>query len=241
MRPPTGSTEPAHGDLDRSHPPHLRLPLRAIAILALCVGAAALLSLDTVQAALARGLAAVSPAITAHPVAGVALFVLLAALSALIAFFSSAVLVPVAVHTWGAAFSVLLLWLGWWIGGLCAYALGRALRRPLVRRGAVVEAFAYYRARLPPDPGFVAILLLQLALPSEIPGYLCGMMRVPLRTYALALAVAELPYAAGTVLIGDSLLRERLGLFVLLAALGAATSWYAVRRLRRHLASRTAG
>ncbi|MFZ5637056.1 MAG: hypothetical protein ACOY82_10800, partial [Pseudomonadota bacterium] len=67
MRPATGTTAPDSGDDDRSHPPHLRLPLRAIAILALCVAAAALLSLDVVQAGLARGLAAVSPAIAAHP------------------------------------------------------------------------------------------------------------------------------------------------------------------------------
>lgn len=237
MKQATGATGPTPTDRDRSHPPHLRQPLRALAILALCAGAFALLSLDAVQSALANALAAIAPVIAAHPVAGVALFVVLAALSALVAFFSSAVLVPVALHTWGPTVSALLLWLGWWLGGLCAYGLGRALRRPLLRRGAVVEAFAFYRARLPSDPGFFAVLLLQLALPSEIPGYLCGMMRVPLRTYILALALAELPYAAGTVLIGDSLLRQRLGLLATLAALGAAASWYAVRRLRRHLAA----
>ena len=60
-------------------------------------------------------------------------------------------------------------------------------------------------------------------------------MRVPFRIYALALAIAELPYAVGTVLIGDSLLQQRTGLLLSLGVLGAMASGIAVHRLRRRL------
>lgn len=218
-----------------SHPVHARLKWRAALILALCALAAVLLSIDSLNAGLHRLLAAAEPAIAAHPVSGVLLFIALSALSAVVAFFSSALLVPVAVYTWGMPLTAVLLWVGWWVGGVCTYAFGRALRRPLVRVAGHAEQLDFYRRRVPADAGFTMILLLQIALPSEIPGYLCGVMRVPFRTYALALALAELPYALGTVWIGDSLLQQRTGLLLSLGVLGAVASAYAVRRLRRRL------
>ena len=220
---------------DAPHPAQLRLKWRAVLILALCVLAVSLLSIDSLNAGLHRLLAAAEPAIAAHPVSGVLVFIVLSALSAVIAFFSSALLVPVAVYTWGMPLTAVWLWLGWWVGGACTYALGRALRRPLIRMAGHAEQLDFYRRRVPADAGFAMILLLQLALPSEIPGYLCGVMRVPFRTYALALALAELPYALGTVWIGDSLLQQRTGLLLSLGVLGAVASAYAVRRLRQRL------
>ncbi|MFZ2752955.1 MAG: VTT domain-containing protein [Lysobacteraceae bacterium] len=208
---------------------------RAVLILALCVSVAVLLSIDSFNAGLHRLLSAAEPAIAAHPVSGVLLFVALSAFSAVIAFFSSALLVPVAVYTWGMPLTGMLLWLGWWLGGAFTYALGHALRRPLIRMAGHADQLDFYRRRVPADAGFAMILLLQIALPSEIPGYLCGVMRVPFRTYALALALAELPYALGTVWIGESLLQQRTGLLLALGVLGAVASAYAVRRLRQRL------
>lgn len=65
-----------------AHPRHLRLPLRALAILALCVAVVLLLSVDSVNAGLHRLLAAAEPTIASHPVSGLLLFVALSALSA---------------------------------------------------------------------------------------------------------------------------------------------------------------
>ena len=80
-------------------------------------------------------------------------------------------------------------------------------------------------------------MLLQLALPSEIPGYLCGVLGVRLRTYALALAIAELPFALGTVLLGDGVVRRNGPLLVAVAAgavvLMGAAGMLLRRRMRR--------
>ena len=67
--------------------------------------------------------------IALQPYVGMAVFVLLAMLSAMVAFFSSTVLVPVAVYAWGKTTCLLLLWLGWLLGGVASFCVGRFLGR----------------------------------------------------------------------------------------------------------------
>jgi uncharacterized membrane protein YdjX (TVP38/TMEM64 family) len=74
-------------------------------------------------------------------------------------------------------------------------------------------------------------LLVQLALPSEAVGYLCGLVKVPLLTYLGALAVAELPYALGAVLLGTAFFRREYVLLLSLALGGLLLlSWLRWRR-----------
>lgn len=200
--------------------------------------AAALLYADPVYRALQSALDWAEPVIRAHPLPGIVLFVVLSALSAMLAFFSSAALVPAAVVAWGAAPTAALLWLGWWLGGTLAYGLGRALGRPLMRGRRIERTVAAYRAQLHGTPGVGLVLLLQLALPSEVPGYLCGALGVPLRTYALALAIAELPFAFGTVLLGDGVVRRNGPLLVAVAVVGGALMLGAGALLRRRMRRR---
>lgn len=218
----------------RPHPdPHPRR--RALALLLLFAAVALLLTIEPLHAALLRLLAAAEPLIAAHPVAGMLLFVLLSALSAMVAFFSAALLVPVAVYSWGQPVTMLLLWLGWLLGGLCAYAIGHALGRPLLATMGATRLLAFYRERLPGPLPFALVLLLQLALPSEIPGYLFGLLRVRVRVYLAALALAELPFVVGTVLVGESVVEQRGGMLLLIGAVGAGISLYALWELRRRL------
>jgi uncharacterized membrane protein YdjX (TVP38/TMEM64 family) len=161
--------------------------------------------------------------------------VLLAAVSAILAFFSSGLLLPAAVFTWGNSVTLALLWLGWLLGGMCTYALGRSLRRPQGRALKPSSQFDFYLQRVPGETTFALVLLLYLALPSEIPGYLCGYLGVRLRTYFAALALAELPYAAGAVLLGDGVVNRHIGWLVAFGLIGAAVSLYALRALHRRL------
>lgn len=212
------------------HPRH-----RALGLLLVFAAAAVLLTIEPLHDALLRLLAAAEPVIAAHPVVGMLVFVLLSALSAMVAFFSAALLVPVAVYGWGEPATMILLWLGWLLGGLCAYAVGSGLGRPLLATMGATRLLAFYHERLPAQVPFVLVLLLQLALPSEIPGYLFGLLRVRLRTYLPALALAEIPFAVGTVLVGESVVEQRGGMLLLLGAVGAAISLYALLLLRRRL------
>ena len=142
-------------------------------------------------------------------------FVLLAAVSAVLAFFSSALLLPAAVYAWGSTITFGLLWLGWLLGGIGTYALGRGLRG-LKARGArrSRDQFDFYVQRVPGEVTFALVLLLCLALPSELPGYICGYLRVRFRTYLAALSLAELPYAVGAVLLSAGVVNRHIGLLV---------------------------
>lgn len=199
------------------------------------VGMAALLVLsDTLHAALMGLLGLTERAIAVHPLAGAACFVAFAALSGALAFFSSAILVPVAVHAWGPAVAVLLLWLGWIVGGVGTYAFGRYLGRPIAGHVAP-RGLARYERVITRDAPFGLVALFQLAAPSELPGYFLGVVRYSFPRYIAVVAAGELPYAIGTVILGDSFLERRVLPFVLLGALAVALSAWTYARLRRRL------
>ena len=67
-----------------------------------------------------------------HAWAAGALVVTFAAVGAMVAFVSSWVVLPFAVYTWGFTRALLLLWIGWLLGGIASYAIGRFLGRPAV-------------------------------------------------------------------------------------------------------------
>ena len=216
---------------------HARSWGRAVAVALICVSLALLLSVDEAYESLQRTLSAAEPLIAGHPYLGAVAFVLLAAISAVLAFFSSALLLPVAVFTWGNTVTLGLLWLGWLLGGICTYALGRGLRRPQGKASTASSQFDFYRQRVPGEVTFALVLLLCLALPSEVPGYLCGYLGVRVRTYLGALALAELPYAVGAVLLGDGVVNRHIGSVVAFGLIGAAISLYALRMLHNRLDS----
>lgn len=205
--------------------------LRALAIVALCVAVAGLLSVDALYEGMQGLLLAARPVIAAHPVLGAFLFVGLAAVSALLAFFSSALLVPAAVFTWGQWLTGALLWLGWLLGGMVAYGVGHLVRGG--REARPPARIAAYLPHAPSEIGFTLVLLWQLVLPSEIPGYVCGWLGVRFRTYVAAVAVAELPYAVGAVVLGESVVERRVGWVVALGVIAATLGYLLVRVWRR--------
>ncbi len=213
-----------------------RTLLRSVVLVLLCAGLALLASSDNLYAALVRMLDVSAKLIDERPVAGAAFFVLLSGLSAMLAFFSSSVLVPVALYAWGKVACMLLLWVGWTLGGMATYTIGRYLGRPVVEALLPAGTLGRYERRIPENPPFGFLVLLQLAMPSEVPGYLLGLLRLPFRRYLAALAIAEAPYAVGTVYLGASFLDRRLPLLIGLGAAGALLMAISVRALHRRLA-----
>lgn len=204
-------------------------------VLALVALAVLVVSLDALHAPLMGLLDRAGGLIAEHPVRGGVLFVIFSALSGMLAFFSSAVLVPVAVYAWGPVRCAALLWLGWILGGVLTYSVGATLGRPVARLLTSPELLDRFASRVSARTPFSAALLLQLALPSEVPGYLLGLARYGLRRYLLVLAVAELPYAIGTVALGESFVRQKALPFVALGALAVLVGALAWRRLHRSL------
>jgi len=170
-----------------------------------------------------------------RPVLGKLLFVAFAAASAMAAFVSSAVVVPVAVLAWGKAVSMLLLWIGWMLGGCGAYALSRSLGRKVARWAISESVIVSYEKMIPRDAPFGLVLLFQTAVPSEVPGYLLGLARYPFRKYLAALSISELPYAISTIYLGEGFLQRRAFLLIGTGLLMAAFSGWTLHWLRGRL------
>lgn len=206
---------------------------RRVSILVVTLCAAALVaSSDSAHALASDAVALGEGLIRRYPGWGMPVFVILSAASAMLAFFSSVILVPVAVYAWGEWVTLVLLWGGWMLGGVLSFGVGRYLGRRVVGWFVTRERLDYFETRLRAQAGFPIILVFQLAVPSEIPGYVLGSMRYRFGVYLLALALAEVPYAFGSVFLAGSFLRrEYVVLMVLGLALIALVAW-AFHRLR---------
>lgn len=155
-------------------------------------------------------------AISEAPLLGMLLFVLLAMLSAMVAFFSSALLAPIAVYAWGKGVCLVLLWLGWLLGGIVSFCIGRFLGRSVAAAFIGEEKLAGWEQQVSEHTRFTHVLLFQAAVPSEIPGYVLGILRYRFLLYLAALAITELPYAIAVVYLGESFLEGEATVFVLL-------------------------
>lgn len=196
-----------------------RLRRRVVIIVLGAVIAALLAYSEEIHRQVVAAIAIAEPVIRSMPVLGTVLFLLLAALSAMLVFFSGLLLVPIGVQVWGTAGCFLLLWTGWFLGGVVTYSIGRWLGRPVVQRMLSEKKLARYEKRVPPATSFLAATLTQLMLPSDISGYFFGLLGYRTRLYLGSLALAELPYAFGTVYLGNAFVeRQYLALLVLAAA-----------------------
>ncbi|MBE0549853.1 MAG: VTT domain-containing protein [Rubrivivax sp.] len=174
--------------------------------------------------------------VEAHPVASVLAFVALAAVSAMLVLFSSLVTVPVAVYAWGQAQTLLLLLLGWFIGAMLAYFIGRRFGRSAVVYFVSPAALDHWGQRLVTELNVMSVVLLKLALPSEAPSFALGIVRYPLPKFVLVLVLSELPFGVWAVWLGGALIDDRRAAFVLLLLAGLLGVGIAAGvMLRRHL------
>lgn len=195
-----------------------------VSLLALVLAAGAITASDPVHAAVRPVVGWAQELIGRNPALGVVVFVGLSAVSAMVAFLSSSLLAPVAVVAWGKAGTFALLWLGWLIGGVLTYAVGRYLGRSVA--GAIVGAETLSSAEVfvRDRTHVVHVLVFQLAMPSEILGYVLGILRYRFSAYIGVLAISEIPFALAVVYLGVSFLEGRATAFVAIGLTMVAVS-----------------
>ena len=204
---------------------------RRILILLAMIGAIAIVAaVEPLHRVAASAIAIAEPIIRQHAVVGAVVFVLLSALSAMVVFFSTAVITPIAVDAFGPLTALLLLWGGWILGALAAYGIGRFLGRPVVTWFLDPKKLDDYERRATRLVSFRRVLLFQIAVPSEIPGYVLGLSGCRLRTFIAAVALGELPFAIGAVYLGESFLQRNYFLLLAIGIAGVGLSWIAFRR-----------
>jgi len=208
---------------------------RIIGLLIVLAIAIALTASDAAHHVVRDFLAWAGGVISDHPRTGKVLFILLSAISAMLAFVSSTIFVPIAVYSWGARTTVMLLWLSWLGGGACSYLIGRTIGYRLIRWFVSQDRIDYYVSRITSEANFLTVLLFQLALPSEIPGYVLGTVRYRFIIYIAVLAVAEMPFAIGAVYLGDSFIHRDYLVLLGVGILGIVFSALAFHGLHRRI------
>jgi uncharacterized membrane protein YdjX (TVP38/TMEM64 family) len=139
---------------------------------------------------------------------------------------------------WGG---LALVWIGWTVQGILAWAVGREVARPLLRR--LIGARRYDEAeRLFAGGGVPLLLAIRLIpiFPFSLFSFIAGAARVPLWTFTWTTAVGYLPITAIFIYLGsrlDSLsltdpllLGGALLLVVLIAAARPFARWVGERR-----------
>jgi uncharacterized membrane protein YdjX (TVP38/TMEM64 family) len=216
----------------------LRQHVRRAAALVLMLGVLLLVGLSSTVYGHVRLLVDRAAAIVAqYPFWGAALFVALAAASAMLAFFSAAVVVPVAVAAWGKVATVALLWTGWWIGAVASYLIGRYVGRAAIRWLIAEERLRRFERYTDRTLSFPRLLLLQIAIPSEIPGYALGLLKYSPARYLAAVAIVELPFAVGAVYLGDRFLARDYVVVAGVALAGLGITFIAAWLVHRQQAS----
>ncbi len=173
--------------------------------------------------------------ISQFPVLGMLLFVLLAAASAMLAFYSSAILVPIAIYSWGVTVCFILLWVGWLLGGVLSFSIGYYFGRPVTSKLIGEKRYSNFEEQVSSRVKFIHILLFQAAVPSEIPGYVLGTLHYRFIIYFIALAITELPYALGTVYLGSSFLERNTFVFLAIGVGAVLVSICLYYLYRRHI------
>lgn len=141
-----------------------------------------------------------------------AVFLALAALSAMFSPFSSAPLIPIAVALWGFWPSAILLMCGWLLGDAISYFIGYYAGHPLLREFISDEKARMYEKRILSRMTFSRALLIRFALPAEV-GYAFGLIKYNFPIYMFVTILAEVPFAYATVKASDAFLNVNPMLF----------------------------
>ncbi len=137
--------------------------------------------------------------VATNPILSIFIFLILTVLSIMFFFFSSVWLVPVAVSVWGSLMTTTLLLIGWFLGAIFSYILGRYAGYPILKYFISLRKLDYYCDLFSKDSSFFLVLMLRFTVPSEIPGYILGITRFNFQKYLLITILAEIPYALVTV------------------------------------------
>jgi len=216
------------------HPLHHRRVALLVAFVAIVL---AVTTSDALHQAFVDVLAIAERLMRAYPRAGMLAFVGLASLSAMLSFFSSSALVPVGVYVWGARQTMLMLWVGGVLGGTAGYWMARTLGRRIVKRLVPEAPFRRYETFFRTRAQWRTVLLFRLALQSELPSYVLGVLRYPFRRYLPMMLLGEIPFVFFAVYLGETLLERNGVVFAIALCVGVGLTVLAFRALQREMRS----
>jgi uncharacterized membrane protein YdjX (TVP38/TMEM64 family) len=214
------------------HPLHHRRIVLLVALIAIVIAVA---SSDAVHQAFVDVLAAAERLMSSYPRAGMAVFIALSALSAMLSFFSSSALVPFGVFVWGPTSTMLMLWSGGVLGGIAGYWMARTLGRGIVQRIVPEGPFQRYEEFFRTRASWHTVLLFRIALQSELPSYVLGVLRYPFMRYLPMILLGEIPFVLFAVYLGESMIERNAWVFAIALLTGVTLTLIAFRALQRQM------
>jgi uncharacterized membrane protein YdjX (TVP38/TMEM64 family) len=170
-----------------------------------------------------------------HRVQGAVLFSLIMFSTTVVAPLTALPLVPLIAPLLGPFTTGLACFVGWFLGALCAFVIGRSFGRPVVAHFVSLESFAQYEKHIQPEMAFVAIVALRMLLPVDVLSYLLGVLsRVSLGLYAGATALGIVWFSFSFAYFGEALFERN---YVLLTGIGVASVLilYGAWRYTKHI------
>lgn len=161
----------------------------------------------------------IEPWVQQHEGLGAVIYVLAGMVSVVMLPLSSLPLLPLAVSIWGVWMAGALSAAGWWLGALVAFWIARVARSSL-ERFVSLAALDKVERSIPPDMGFVGIVVLRMLLPVDLTSFALGLLRdLRFTTYAVASLIGILPFAFVWAYAGGKLAS---GQYLVFAAMAAA-------------------
>ena len=127
---------------------------------------------------------------------GMVAYVAIAIIATVAAPVSATPLIPIAANAWGVAITAILSILGWTIGAVVAFALGRRYGLPLAQKFISIHKLEKIHKHIPQERMFWSVVLLRVMIPVDLLSYALGIFGVlGWRKYTLATVVGISPFA----------------------------------------------
>ncbi len=149
---------------------------------------------------------------------GMFLFVVIVALSIIIAPVSSVPLFPLASALWGWIIAALLGTLGWTIGAVVAFLLARRYGINLVKKVLPLDKIYKFEKKIPEKNLFFTVVFLRMVTPIDGVSYLFGLFnKMSLKSFTIATIIGLIPFSFAIAYVGSISIYYQA--FVLLIAL----------------------
>ena len=127
---------------------------------------------------------------------GMVAYIVIAVIATVAAPISAAPLIPIAANAWGFVITAALSILGWTIGSLVAFAIGRRYGLPLAQKFFSVRNLESIHKHIPQERIFWSVVLLRIMIPVDLLSYALGIFGVlGWRRYTLATIIGITPFA----------------------------------------------
>lgn len=149
-------------------------------------------------------------------VGGQIFFVLMAMLAVIVPVWSNMFLLPFGVMMWGPLETALLCIVGWWIGSLTSFYIGRMYQEWLLRKYPSLTRYRIVDSYIPHKHTLVSLVFLRMTMPVDVLSYALGLFsaRISWKQNAITTLIGITPFAFVFSYIGELPLFVQVSIFV---------------------------